>query len=93
MPKNLRRPNATTAAGRTFSLFPTARFHFGLFDRALRVTRVEEVRKSLDTNTQEMLASIQKKIENASEAREAQIGALQERLRNHVSLASFFVPV
>lgn len=47
------------------------------------VSHVEEVRRSLDTQTQEMLASIQKKIENANEAREAMITALQERLRNH----------
>ncbi|XP_076364906.1 stathmin-like isoform X2 [Tachypleus tridentatus] len=43
----------------------------------------EEIRKSLDAQTQEILSNIQKKIECATEAREAQIFALQERLRDH----------
>lgn len=50
-----------------------------------------EKRKSLTEAPQKLEKDIQKKLANAAELRENQIAALQERLREHVILISFFL--
>ncbi|XP_064485057.1 stathmin-4-like isoform X2 [Ornithodoros turicata] len=46
-------------------------------------SHIQEVRKSLDAQSQEILSNLQKKLDSAAELRESQIGALQDRLKNH----------
>lgn len=57
-----------------------------MFIAIFKDLHVNEVRKLLDDHAQDILQTIEKKMENASEARINQLNALQEKLRDHVGI-------